>query len=68
MAKQTIGTRIKKFRLDAGLSQTDVEQITGIGKARLSRYEHDKITPTIKSIEILADAFDVAPKNLVGWE
>lgn len=63
-----IGGIIRKHRQKAGLSLNDVEAMCGIGKARLSRYENDWVQPTLDSIEVLAECFGVAPKNLVGWK
>lgn len=68
MPKRSIGKNILKVRTDAGMSQTDIEAITGIGKSRLSRYENEHIVPTVKTIEILAEAMGVRPATLTGWE
>lgn len=64
----SIGTLIRRARLAAGMSQNDVEDASGIPKARLSRYENDHVVPTIGTLEALADAIGVAPKRLVGWK
>lgn len=63
-----VGSIIRKYRKKAGLSLNDVEEMCGIGKARLSRYENDWVQPNLDSIEVLAECFGVAPKRLVGWE
>lgn len=65
---RTIGTRIRAARLSAGMSQNDVEFVCGIPKPRLSRYENDRVTPTIGTVESLAKALGVSPAVLVGWK
>ena len=34
------GNRLREARLSAGLSQSELEELSGIPKARLSRYEN----------------------------
>lgn len=43
--KQTIGQRVKKARENAGLSQFELAELTGIKQASLSQIEGDKTTP-----------------------
>lgn len=64
----SIGSTIRKVRLSKGMTQSDVENLCSIPKARLSRYENDWVLPTIDTIETLAKALGVAPKRLVGWK
>lgn len=66
--KNTIGRNLRKFRLDAGMSQNDLSAACGIEKARLSRYENDHIVPRVDTIEALAKALDVKPQDIVGWK
>lgn len=63
-----IGENIRKYRRRAGLTLAEVENLCGIGKSRLSRYENDFVQPNLDSIQVLADTFGVKPKYLVGWE
>lgn len=65
--KATIGSLIRTARLSRGLSQNDMETISGIPKPRLSRYENNRVVPTIQTVEVLAKALGVSPSQLVGW-
>ena len=62
---ETIGQQIRAARLSAGMSQTDVENTSGIPKARLSRYENDHIMPSLQSLARICVALGVRPGKLV---
>ena len=61
--------RLRKSRKEAGLSLYALENLTGISRSTLQRYETGKST-SIKSstLQILADALNVTPAYLMGWE
>jgi transcriptional regulator with XRE-family HTH domain len=63
---KTFGQRLRETRINAGLSQTDLEQRSGIPKARLSRYENDHVAPSIHTLGRLAKALDVSEASLLG--
>lgn len=67
MAVKDIGINIRKFRLAAGMSQTDLVALCGIAKPRLSRYENGHILPRVDTIEAIAKALGVEPRDIVGW-
>lgn len=46
-------------RKRAGLTQVQVEELTGIYQINISRFENDKATPTIRLLYKLAEAYDV---------
>ena len=48
---RTFGRRLRETRIKAGLSQSDLEVISGIPKARLSRYENGHVAPSIQTLE-----------------
>ena len=54
----SLGERLKKARLDRGLSQSQVagEQIT---RNMLSQLEHDQASPSVKTLEYLASVLGV---------
>jgi transcriptional regulator with XRE-family HTH domain len=62
----TLGSRLRKARLDANLSQSALEALTGIPKARLSRYEHDHVAPSIATLRKLVLALDADVAWLIG--
>jgi transcriptional regulator with XRE-family HTH domain len=64
--ERTFGQRLRETRIRAGLSQSDLEEISGIPKARLSRYENGHVAPSIQTLERLARALNVSEASLLG--
>jgi transcriptional regulator with XRE-family HTH domain len=64
--KRTFGQRLRETRIKAGFSQSDLEEISGIPKARLSRYENGHVAPSIQTLERLARALAVSEASLLG--
>jgi transcriptional regulator with XRE-family HTH domain len=64
--ERTFGKRLRETRVRAGLSQSDLEEISGIPKARLSRYENGHVAPSIQTLERLARALRVSEASLLG--
>jgi transcriptional regulator with XRE-family HTH domain len=62
------GTRLRESRLGAGLSQSELEELSGIPKARLSRYENGHVEPSIQTLNRLARALNVSEASLLGDE
>jgi transcriptional regulator with XRE-family HTH domain len=60
------GQRLREARIGAGLSQSELEEISGIPKARLSRYENGHVAPSIQTLERLASALRVSEASLLG--
>jgi transcriptional regulator with XRE-family HTH domain len=50
----------------AGLSQSELEDISGIPKARLSRYENGHVEPSIQTLARLSRALNVSEASLLG--
>lgn len=65
--KNDIGGNLRRLRLAAGMSQTDVATVCGVEKSRLSRYENGHLIPRVDTIEVLAEALKVKPQEIVGW-
>src|SRR4030095_13585471 len=63
---RTFGQRLRATRIKAGYSQSDLEEISGIPKARLSRYENGHVAPSIQTLERLARALEVSEASLLG--
>jgi transcriptional regulator with XRE-family HTH domain len=68
MGERHFGTRLREARLAAGLSQSELEDISGIPKARLSRYENGHVEPSIQTLNRLARALNVSEASLLGDE
>ena len=54
------GQRLREARVAAGLSQSELEDISGIPKARLSRYENGHVEPSIQTLARLSRALNVS--------
>lgn len=60
------GNRLREARIHAGLSQSELEELSGIPKARLSRYENGHVEPSIQTLTRLAQALNVSEASLLG--
>ena len=65
---KNFGQRLREARISAGYSQSELEEISGIPKARLSRYENGHVAPSIQTLERLATALKVSEASLLGDE
>lgn len=63
-----IGQRIRKLRIESGLSQTEVAAKLNTTKQNIYKYENCIITNIpLEKIEALASLFNISPSELVGW-
>ncbi|MGZ5307175.1 MAG: helix-turn-helix domain-containing protein [Actinomycetota bacterium] len=60
------GNRLREARVQAGFSQSELEEVSGIPKARLSRYENGHVEPSIQTLARLARALKVSEASLLG--
>ena len=54
-----IGTTIRAFRLQKGLSQGDIEEKTGLLRCYLSRVENGHTVPSIETLAKYAQALEI---------
>jgi transcriptional regulator with XRE-family HTH domain len=54
-----IGKRIRQLRERKGLSQGDIEAVSGMLRAYISRVEHGHTVPSLETIERFAAALDI---------
>src|SRR6202008_4687808 len=54
-----IGTTIRAFRLQKGLSQVDIEKKTGLLRCYLSRVENGHTIPSLDTLSKIAGALDL---------
>jgi transcriptional regulator with XRE-family HTH domain len=54
-----IGTTIRTFRLQKGLSQGDIEKKTGLLRCYLSRVENGHTVPSLDTLSKIASALDL---------
>ena len=59
-----IGTTIRAFRLQKGLSQGDIEKKTGLLRCYLSRVENGHTVPSLDTLAKIARALDVPVSQL----
>ncbi|MFV5686071.1 helix-turn-helix domain-containing protein [Flavobacterium sp. GT3P67] len=63
-----IGRRISEIRLKNNQTQQDIEFLTGIDSAEVSKYESGKRNLTLKTLMKFARALQVHPKELFDFE
>lgn len=62
------GTRIRELRMLAGMSQEELGRRIGVQRAAVNKYEIGTVQNIpIKTIEKIAQIFDVTPNYIVGW-
>lgn len=66
--KIKLGKRIAKARKCLGLHQSELEKLTGIDQAELSRYENDQTQPGIDNIIKLCKVFKMTVDYLLFGE
>ena len=54
-----IGTRLRQLREHKGMSQGDIEEITGLLRCYISRVENGHTVPSLETLERFAAALDV---------
>lgn len=63
-----IGRKIKELRLLSGMSQEALGKRVGVQRAAINKYEKGTVENiSIKTIEKMADVFNVNPNYIVGW-
>lgn len=61
-----IGNKMKEYRENANISQSELAKITGIKQQNISRWENNMNIPNILDCITLADHFGVSIDQLVG--
>lgn len=62
------GERIKELRLLSEMSQEELGNRVGVQRAAINKYEKGTVENIpIKTIEKIANVFDVSPSYIVGW-
>lgn len=63
---ETIGERIKAFRLARGMTQKELGAQMGIDQSTVRKYEAGKLNPKIETVKKIADALGVDMNALYG--
>src|SRR4051794_39482452 len=61
----TFGENLRKARLDAGLTQSQLVTASGIPKPTLSRYENGHVMPSLSTLARLAGALQLPEGTLL---
>lgn len=56
-----IGKRLKRLRLENGLTQITLWEISGVSNVQIGRYEKGSSKPQVKTLAKLAKALEVEP-------
>jgi transcriptional regulator with XRE-family HTH domain len=64
-ATMALPDQIKNLRKEHGWSQADLATRVGGDAGQISRYENDKITPSVEAVIRLAEIFDVSTDYLL---
>ena len=60
--------RLRQLRDEAGLSQQELSNQTGITKSSINMYERGEREPGLETLEVLADYFNVDMDYLIGYQ
>ena len=63
----TLGKRIKHFRVKKGLTQRQLAELIGVKHNSISDWENDKNSPYSDTMELLAGALEVDANDLLCW-
>ncbi len=65
--KKTMAERLKEVMVARDLRQSDLVELTGLGKSAISQYLSGKVTPKQDKVFRLARAINVSPEWLLGY-
>ena len=60
--------KLREIRKARGMTQGRLATVTGINRVTIARYETEKISPTLKNAEKIAEALGVTVNELIGNE
>lgn len=66
MYKEVFAERLKTARKKAGYTQAQIAQITGISQSNLTKYETERLEPSLETLGILAQFYNVSIDWLLG--
>jgi len=64
----SIGKRVLQLRLQSKMTQQEISVLTGLAVSYLSRLENERITPSIRTLTRIANAFGVPVTHLLQAE
>lgn len=63
-----LGSRIRRLRVEQGLSTRKFCIMIGMSKSQLYRIEHGKSSPTVDMLERIAGGLDVKAHQLINFD
>ena len=66
MYSETFGQKLRQARIEAGLTQKEVESMIGVKHQTLSKYETGKLEPNLETFGKLCDLYYVSADWLLG--
>jgi transcriptional regulator with XRE-family HTH domain len=66
MAVMTFGDRIKELRRAKGWTQVEFADRMGVNNRHVSRWEKSKNRPTGRTLDKMAEVFEMTPEELFG--
>jgi len=67
MDKDQLGTRVKRLRVQKGMSQEFLAEESGLSLRTIQRIENGESNPTGESLKRLAHALSVNPDEIIDW-
>lgn len=64
---RAFGNRLLKLRTERGWSQLDLAGATSIDKSQLGKIERGEYNPTISTVKVLAEAFEMSVSELMNF-
>ena len=64
--KQSLGARIRRYRLEQGLTQTQLGKLVGVSQRVVAYYEVKGVSPPPELLTRIADALKVSIEALFG--
>ncbi len=61
----TLGAKLKKLRVEKGLSQAALEALSGVNCKLLSKYENERVVPTADTLRKIAEALQISSDYLI---
>jgi transcriptional regulator with XRE-family HTH domain len=65
-ARRNLAGRVRSLRAARFLTQEDLSDLAGVGRATVARIEAGQITPRMRTVRSLATALGVEPRDLVS--
>ena len=65
VTKMELSKQIKKYRVEANLSQEELADKVFVSRQTISNWENDKNYPDIKSLVLMSEIFEVSIDNLI---